>query len=118
MRSCNSGATLGAFLTGALIGGAIALLFAPRSGAETRGMIRNFVDDEIDMVKDKAASARDYIEGEGDRYKRKARRAVDKLEGVVEEAKDLVEDEIGAIKKAAVRPARTTRTVRRSPQTT
>ncbi len=103
MRSCNSGSVLGAFLTGALIGGAVALLFAPRSGAETRGMIRDFVDDEIDMVKDKAAAARDYVEGEIDRYKRKARRAVDKIEGLAEEAKEKVEDEISAVKKAVNR---------------
>ncbi len=51
MRSCHSGSVFGAFLTGALIGGVVALLFAPRSGAETRGMIRDFVEDEIDMVK-------------------------------------------------------------------
>ncbi len=99
MRSCNSGAVLGGFLAGVLIGGAIALLFAPRSGAETREMIRDFVDDEIDMVKDKAAAARDYVEGEIDRYKRKARRAVGQVEAMVEEAKERVEDEIGAIKK-------------------
>ncbi len=100
MRECNYGAVAGAFLAGALVGGAIALLFAPRSGAETRGMIRDFVDDEIDMVKDKAAAARDYVEGEIDRYKRKARRAVHQVEGFVDDAKDRVEDEIGAIKRA------------------
>ena len=107
MRDCNSGAVLGGFLVGALVGGAIALLFAPRSGAETRGMIRDFVDDEVDMVKDKAAAARDYVEGEIDRYKRKARRAVGKIENriedMVEEAKDRVEDEIGVVKKAVGR---------------
>ncbi len=105
MRDCNAGAVLGGFLAGALVGGAIALLFAPRSGAETRGMIRDFVDDEIDMVKDKAAAARDYVESEVDRYKRKARQAVNKIEEVVEEAKERVEDEIDAVKKAVGRRA-------------
>ena len=103
MRSCHSGSVFGAFLTGALIGGVVALLFAPRSGAETRGMIRDFVEDEIDMVKDKAAAARDYVEGEVDRYRRKARRAVRQVENMVEEAKEKVEDEIGAVKKAVGR---------------
>ncbi len=103
MRDCNSGAVLGGFLAGALIGGAIALLFAPRSGAETRGMIRDYVDDEIDVIKDRAAAARDYVEEEVDRYKRKARRAVDKLEGMVEEAAGRVENGIEAAKKPAGR---------------
>ncbi len=119
MRSCNSGAAVGAFLAGALVGGVVALLFAPRSGEETRGMIRDFVDDEIETVKDKAAAAREYVEGEVDRYKRKARRAARKIEGRiedfvdeardrVEEAKERVEDEIVAVKKAVAR--RTPRT--------
>lgn len=103
MRSCHSGAAVGAFLTGALIGGAVALLFAPRSGAETRGMIRDFVEDEVDMVKDRAAAARDYVEGEIDRYKRRARRAAHQVEGMVSEARERVEDEIGAIKKAVAK---------------
>ena len=103
MRDCNVGAVMGGFLVGALVGGAIALLYAPRSGAETRGMIRDFVDDEIDMVKDKAAAARDYGEAEVDRYKRKARRAVSKIEDVVDEVKDRVEDEIEAAKRTATR---------------
>lgn len=100
MRSCHSGASVGAFLAGALVGGVVALLFAPRSGAETRGMIRDFVEDEVDMVKDRAAAARDYVEGEIDRYKRRARRAAHQVEGMVEDARERVEDEIGAIKKA------------------
>lgn len=103
MRSCNSGAVMGAFLGGALVGGVIALLFAPRSGAETREMIRDLVDEEIEAVKDKAADAREYVEGEIDRYKRRARRAAHKIEGMVENAKDRVEDEIGAVKKAVGR---------------
>jgi gas vesicle protein len=107
MRDCNSGSVLGAFFTGALIGGALALLFAPRSGAETRGMIRDFVDEEIDKVKDKAAAARDYVEDEINRYKRQARRTAGRIERTVEhaveDAREKVEDEIGAIKKAVAR---------------
>lgn len=99
MRSYNSGAAIGAFLTGALVGGAIALLFAPRSGAETRGMIRDFVDDEVDMIKDRAAAAREYVEDSIDRYKRKAGRAMHRAEGLVDEAKERIEDEIRAAKK-------------------
>ncbi len=100
MRHHNSGAALGAFFAGALIGGVVALLFAPRSGAETRGMIRDFVEDEVDTIKEKAAAAKEYVEDEIDRYKRKARRAVREVEGLVEEARERVENEIGATKKA------------------
>jgi gas vesicle protein len=94
MRNYPSCSLFGAFVGGAIIGGALALLFAPRSGAETREMIRDFVEDEVDMVREKASEARDYVEGEIDRYKRKARRAVGKIEGMVEQAKDRVGEEI------------------------
>jgi gas vesicle protein len=89
----------GAFLGGAIVGGVVALLTAPRSGAETRGMIRDFVDEEIDTVKDKAAAARDYMENRIDRYKRKARRAAHDVEGFVEHAVDRIEDEIEAARR-------------------
>ncbi len=94
MRDTNAGAVFGAFLGGALLGGVIALLFAPRSGAQTRGMIRDFAEREVDLVKDKLAEARDYVEDEIDEVKRKARRAVDELRGTVDGARECVETEV------------------------
>ncbi len=79
--------SIAAFVGGAILGGVVALLLAPRSGAETRGKIRDFVDDEIDAIKDKALDAREFAEETIDKYKRKARRAVGQLEEMVEEAK-------------------------------
>lgn len=87
MRRCNSGSTLGAFVGGAIVGGLVALLFAPRSGAETRGMIRDYVDDEVDMLKSRASDARDRVEDTIGKYKRKARRAVDEIEDMVSDVK-------------------------------
>lgn len=94
MKKSNAGPVVGAFLGGAIVGGVIALLFAPKSGAETREMIREFVEDEIDLVKAKAGKARDYVEDEIDRYKKKARRAVNEIEEMVEDVKDCVDTEI------------------------
>lgn len=47
----NSGICVCTFLGGALIGAAIALLTAPKSGDDTRRMIKDFVKREIDDVK-------------------------------------------------------------------
>lgn len=99
MKKSNAGAVAGAFLGGAIVGGIIALLFAPKSGAETREMIRDFVDDEIDLIKTKAGKARDYVEDEIDKYKKKARRAVNEIEEMVEDVKDCVEAEKEKIAK-------------------
>ncbi|MDR0907209.1 MAG: YtxH domain-containing protein [Rikenellaceae bacterium] len=67
MRKNNAGAVVGAFLGGAILGGVVALLFAPKSGAETREAIRDFALDEMDMLQDRAEAARDYIKDKIDK---------------------------------------------------
>lgn len=94
MRRSNPGASIGAFVGGAIIGGLVALLFAPRSGAETRGMIRDYVDDEMDVLKAKAADARDMVEDTIGNYKRKARRAMNEIDDMVSDAKEFADGEI------------------------
>jgi gas vesicle protein len=44
-------------LTGAVIGGVIALLFAPKTGKETRQIIKDKATEVIDAVKEKTAGA-------------------------------------------------------------
>jgi gas vesicle protein len=93
MRRSNAGAVMGAFLGGAIVGGVLALLFAPKSGAETREAIRDFALDEMDMLRDRTEAARDYVEDEIDKYKRKARRATSELAEIVEDVKGCVRAE-------------------------
>ncbi len=50
--------SLSAFITGALVGAGIALLFAPQSGAQMRGLLRDYATrakDELDEVVDHGA---------------------------------------------------------------
>ena len=44
-------------LTGAVIGGIIALLYAPKTGKETRQLIKDKATDVIDAVKEKTTGA-------------------------------------------------------------
>jgi gas vesicle protein len=44
-------------LTGAVIGGTLALLFAPKTGEETRQMIKDKASGVMDSVKDAASEA-------------------------------------------------------------
>jgi len=62
-------------LTGAVIGGVIALLFAPQSGKETRQMIKNKATGMMDAIKGKAAEANEVV----DTVKDKTSRAVHEL---------------------------------------
>lgn len=43
---------IGKFVAGALVGGALGVLFAPRSGTETRKLLKQKIDDLVEKVKD------------------------------------------------------------------
>ena len=62
-------------LSGVVIGGIIALLFAPQSGKETRQMIKNKATGMIDAIKGKAEEANEVV----DSVKEKTTRAVHEL---------------------------------------
>ena len=62
-------------LTGAVIGGVIALLFAPLSGKETRQMIKDKATGMVDAIKGKAAEANEVV----DAVKEKTTRVVHEL---------------------------------------
>ena len=62
-------------LTGAVLGGVIALLFAPQSGKETRQMIKDKATGVVDAIKGKAAEANEVM----DTIKEKTSRAVHEL---------------------------------------
>ena len=62
-------------LTGAVIGGVIALLYAPKSGKETRQMIKDKATGMVDAIKGKAAEANELV----DAVKEKTTRAVHEL---------------------------------------
>ena len=48
-------------LTGAVIGGVIALLYAPKTGKETRQMIKDKTTEVVDAVKGKATEVMDAV---------------------------------------------------------
>ena len=62
-------------LSGVVIGGIIALLFAPQSGKETRQMIKNKATGMVDAIKGKAEEANEVV----DSVKEKTPRAVHEL---------------------------------------
>jgi gas vesicle protein len=62
-------------LSGVVIGGIIALLFAPQSGKETRQMIKNKATGMVDAIKGKAEEANEIVES----VKEKTTRAAHEL---------------------------------------
>jgi len=60
----NAGSFITGLLAGAAIGGVIALLYAPKSGKDTREQIRQKLDDlenEFETLKDKATQKSEHI---------------------------------------------------------
>lgn len=66
-----------AFLGGVVVGGVVALLLAPQSGKETRGDIRDFVEDQYDRAKD-------YVDKEGQKARKIVKKGVKKVSGEID----------------------------------
>ncbi len=67
-------------LTGAVIGGVIALLYAPKTGKETRQLIKNKATDVVEAVKDKTIGVVDAVRGAASEANRKGQAAVHALQ--------------------------------------
>ena len=88
---CSSGSVLVSFILGGIVGAGIALLFAPKSGSDTRQMIKEFAGD----VKD---TAENYVED----VKGKVSSGIDKSKGFYDEKKSMISSAFDAGKEAYV----------------
>ena len=89
MSEENGGSQVGFFLAGLGIGAVIALLFAPRSGKETR-----------DMIVQKAEEGRDFVMTKSEEIRKQAEDAVEKGKDLVNKQKDLLSAALEAGKQA------------------
>jgi gas vesicle protein len=89
-ESCRVGGYLAAFAIGALVGTAAALLYAPRSGKETREMIAKKGRDLKGRASDALEDAADFVQG------KKA-----ELAAAVEAGKEAMREERAKHQKAA-----------------
>jgi gas vesicle protein len=85
----NGGTNLGFFLAGLGMGAVLALLFAPRSGKETR-----------DYIAGKAEEGRDYVKAKTEDLRRQAEGAVEKGKDLVTKQKELLSAALEAGKQA------------------
>ena len=87
-KSCSGVCCVVSFLIGAMVGGGIALLTAPKSGKRTREQLKR-------MAGDTKEKAEDYY----DEMKDKAAEATEKVQDYYQEAKRTVESTVDAAKK-------------------
>jgi gas vesicle protein len=89
MSEENHPSVLGFFLAGLGIGAVLALLFAPRSGEETR-----------DMIAAKAGEGRDFVKTKADELRQQAEEAVEKGKDLVTKQKELLSAALEAGRQA------------------
>jgi gas vesicle protein len=87
-KSCSGTGCVLSFLIGAMVGGGIALLVAPKSGKRTR-----------EQLKMMAGDAKERAEGYYEEMKDKAAEATEKVQGYYQDAKRTVESTVDAAKK-------------------
>jgi gas vesicle protein len=84
-----------AFGLGVSAGAAVALLYAPQTGAKTRKQLRRGIDDGVDYLEDAAA----YLKEQADFLSKEAQKTIKRTRGQVEDAVDKAADAVsGAVK--------------------
>ncbi len=66
-------------VTGVVIGGVIALLYAPKTGKETRKLIKDKATEDVDTLKEKTSGVIDTVEDAASEASRKGHAAVKAL---------------------------------------
>jgi gas vesicle protein len=89
MSEDNGASKLGFFLAGLGIGAVLALLFAPKSGKETR-----------DYIAQKAGEGRDFVKTKTEELRQQAEDAVEKGKDMVSKQKELLSAALEAGKQA------------------
>ena len=96
MSTDNGKGLLFGFLSGALIGGAIALLYAPKPGKELRGDLLKksgeLADDLEDYMQDAQSKARDIINEGKDKSSALIAEAKEKADGLLKDAETIMQD--------------------------
>jgi gas vesicle protein len=88
------------FLAGAGIGAVLALLFAPKSGRETREMIARTANDSRDFINGKVVEGRQIVEERGRRFSDDFSSFVDKSKEAVQRQKEQLTAALEAGKQA------------------
>jgi gas vesicle protein len=98
-QSNSTGLSFTAFLIGGLIGGAIALLYAPRSGRETREYLMNEGQEAADRVMDSIHDAQVRLEEMNRETRERLQRLQVIAQETIEEEKRVFEKRYGQVKE-------------------
>jgi gas vesicle protein len=88
------------FLLGLGVGVAIGMLFAPKSGQETREVIKNKTGEGADYLKQKTGESAEYLKQRSTEFRQSAAEWVDKGKDALGRQKDNLTDAVEAGKQA------------------
>ena len=100
MSSDNGGSKMAYFLAGMGLGAVVALLFAPRTGKETREYISQRAEEGRDYVRQKSDEGREFVSTRSRELRSQAEQAVDKAKDVVTRQKEQLSAALEAGKQA------------------
>jgi len=98
-QSSSTGSTFTAFLVGGLIGGAIALLYAPRSGQETREYILDEGQARADQVMQSLRTAQARMEAMNQETRERLQQLQAIAQETIEEEKQIFDKRYGQVKE-------------------
>jgi gas vesicle protein len=97
-QSTSTGLSFTAFLIGGMIGGAIALLYAPKSGRETREFLLNEGQEAADRVMDSIRDAQVRLEAMNEETRERLQRLQVIAQETIDEEKQVFEKRYGQVK--------------------
>lgn len=95
MSDNNGGSKVGFFLAGAGIGAILALLFAPKTGQDTRNYIAQRANEGRERVTEKSREYRDRAEGYVDKARGTVTKQKEQLSAALEAGKQAYREEKG-----------------------
>jgi gas vesicle protein len=99
-RGYSAGSTLLAFFLGGLVGAGVALLLAPKSGSETRQLIKEYAGDAREKAEGYLEKAKGSASTVVDKVKESAATVLEKGKEFVEEQKTIITSAVEAGKEA------------------
>ncbi len=100
MSDDNSASKMAYFLAGMGLGAVVALLFAPRSGKETRDYISHKAEEGREYLTQKAEEGREFVTARSRELRTQAEQVVDKAKDVVSKQKEQLSAALEAGKHA------------------
>jgi len=93
----STGAVVVSFLAGAALGSALALLYAPKSGRETREQIADLADDAVEKIKEYAKDAQTKIVNAFEEGQEAIREKKSILASAIEAGREAIQKEKGKL---------------------